>query len=167
MPPSGPGPFGSEHSQTNPRSLNTDEIMYTIAITLVVAGSLCYHVCNRSIDPRIAAPVSIAATYLFALIIVALPIAVEQRASRSAIASLGYVNWATGGLAVGVVLIELGYLLAYRAGGRVSTASICATTISSLLLVPIGVSVYGERVSVPHLLGIGLALIGIALINYG
>jgi len=77
-------------------SHNTDEIMYTIAITLVVAGSLCYHVCNRSIDPRIAAPVSIAVTYLFALIIVALLIAVEQRASRSAIASAGYVNWATG-----------------------------------------------------------------------
>ena len=83
-------------------SHNTDEIMYTIAITLVVAGSLCYHVCNRSIDPRIAAPVSIAATYLFALIIVALPIAVEQRASRSAIASAGYVNWATG-LVVGAL----------------------------------------------------------------
>lgn len=139
--------------------------MYTISIVMIVAGSLCYHVCNRSIDQRIAASISLSVTYAVALTIVA-AVAIAQRwSARPTTPPFQHVGWATGGVAVGVVLIEAGYLLAYRAGGKITTASVFATAIASMLLLPAGVYLYDEHVSVRQLLGLAMAIVAIGLIS--
>ena len=140
--------------------------MYAAAIGLVVAGSLCYHISTRLIDPRLSAPVSLGITYGIALPIVILLAVWDQRSVPALRSSLAYVNWTQGGMAAGAVLIEFGYLLAYRAGWRVSMASVFATTLASLLLVPAGVYVFSERLSWLNAFGIAFALVGLALIGH-
>jgi drug/metabolite transporter (DMT)-like permease len=140
--------------------------MYAAAIGFVVAGSWCYHVSTRLIDPRVPAPVSLGVTYGLALPFVVAIAAWDQKTGRALASSFAYVNWTQAGMAAGAVLIEFGYLLAYRAGGRVSTSSVLATTLASLLLIPAGVYLFSERLSWMNVLGIAFALVGIALIGY-
>lgn len=75
------------------------------------------------------------------------------------------VNSATPILGFAIVLLELGFLLAYRCGWNVGTASIISTVIVTLLLVPIGLIVFHEGISAKNIVGIILCVIGMIFMN--
>ena len=139
--------------------------MYALAIALVVAGSLVYHVSSRSIDPRVGAAPALVLTYAIAVVLVsAVTLVVDRDLSRVAGATVRRAAWPAAGLALGAVLIEFGYVLAYRQGGKLSTASIGATVASSALLAAIGTLWFGERFSIRIAAGIVTAVVAVALL---
>ena len=75
------------------------------------------------------------------------------------------INWASAAVGVSIVGVELAVLLAYRNGWRVSLLSVIGNTASALLLVGIGLVVFHEHLSVRNVTGIGLCLVGLALIT--
>jgi multidrug transporter EmrE-like cation transporter len=66
---------------------------------------------------------------------------------------------------VGVLLIELGFLLAYRAGGSLQTTSVAVNGTAAVLLIPIAVVMFKEAFSLPKILGILLVLAGLGLMS--
>ena len=69
------------------------------------------------------------------------------------------------GVGAGAFLIELGYVLTYRAGWPVSMASVLTNGLVAALLVPIGIVLLGERLSISNFAGIVLCLAGLALLQ--
>lgn len=138
--------------------------MYILSIALAVLGSLCYHVSSRAVDRRLPVSIALAVAYATAFFIVlASGLIIERRAFSTEI--VRYIRWPAFGLAAGIVLIEAGFILAYRAGWKISGASLVANVISSVLLVVIGRTLLDERLSPTAWSGVVLAVVALVLMN--
>lgn len=80
-------------------------------------------------------------------------------------ASVRKVNWASFTLAIAIVGLELGYLLAYRAGWEVSLAALVSNVIFTVLVIPIGLLWMQETLSLVNVIGILLCIGGLVLVN--
>jgi hypothetical protein len=69
-------------------------------------------------------------------------------------------------VAVGIAIVgvEMGVLLAYRAGWRVSVGSTVVNAALAVLLIPIGILYFGERLTAGNALGIVLCVGGLLLL---
>lgn len=140
--------------------------MSTYLITIIVAtlGSVAYHVLQRTISPNTHPLVSLLATYTTALVLtlVAIPF-VSDLSFGTELRKLG---WASFALGAAIIALELGYLLAYRAGWNLSAAALYSNTAVAIVLVPIGVLAFQDGIDARRLAGLGLALAGLVLIGH-
>jgi multidrug transporter EmrE-like cation transporter len=74
------------------------------------------------------------------------------------------VNWAAFALGAVIVAYEVGAILAYRAGWEVSVAFALITAGAAAVLVPVGLVVFGEALTLTKSVGLCLAVAGIVLI---
>jgi multidrug transporter EmrE-like cation transporter len=133
-------------------------------LLLVVGGSVMYHLSAKSIptafDPM-AALIGLYATALAgAVVVVAL-----TRAWRPATATVRLWHPTIAMVGVGALLIEMGFLLAYRGGLAVSTTSIVANGIVAVLLVGLGSLWFGEPFTLVKVVGVLLCLAGVGLLQ--
>lgn len=70
-------------------------------------------------------------------------------------------NWRVWVVAIGIILIELGFLLAYHAGGSVQWGGVAVNGIAALLLIPLGIWLFREHFSWTKLGGMVLTLAGL------
>ena len=75
--------------------------------------------------------------------------------------SSAVTDWRIWLVAAGMVLIELGFFLAYRSGGSPQWSGVAVNGTAALLLVPLGILLFHEQFSVQKVLGIVLTLSGI------
>ena len=68
-------------------------------------------------------------------------------------------------MAVAIVLIELGFLLAYRAGATLSSAFVLSASVVTAALLIIGMMAFKEAVSLKQFAGLVLCLAGIWLLS--
>lgn len=133
------------------------------SLALTVAGNVLYHLSQKSIPGSVHPVVSIVASYLTAIalsivILVAFPL------HEPLLVEVKKLNWATIAVGLSIVAVELGYLLAYRAGGRVSLASVTANTTVALVLLPTGMLLFRERVTPANAIGLACCVIGLVLV---
>ena len=132
-------------------------------LMLVVAGSLVYHVAAKSV-PRALDPVaSVIGVYAAALIASIAVYAVARPGSMPGLSPLWHPAIAAVGL--GALMIELGFLVTYRAQWPVSMASVMTNGLVAVLLVPIGALLFGEHITLVRVIGVALCLIGVSLIQ--
>ena len=142
----------------------TDKMVALAPVLLVVSGSLMYHIAAKSIpkafDP-VASLVGLYATALAGGVLVyaaARPAAASFRWSRlwhPTIAAVG----------IGALMIEIGFLLAYRGAWPVSTASVATNGLVAVLLVAVGATFFGETVTTLKVIGVLLCLLGVTLLQ--
>jgi uncharacterized membrane protein len=134
------------------------------SLALTIAGNVLYHLSQKSIPAGVHPIVSIVASYLTAIVLsVVILIAFPLR--DPLLVEVKRLNWATIALGLSIVAVELGFLLAYRAGWRVSLASITANTTVALVLVPTGVLLFRERVTPANAIGLVFCVIGLVLVT--
>lgn len=81
------------------------------------------------------------------------------------------VNWRqlasmpTLGVGVAIVGIELGYLLAYRAGGALGNTALWVSALSNVLLVMAGVVWGQEKLDLARVGGLASCLLGLVLMS--
>ena len=75
------------------------------------------------------------------------------------------LNWATYALALAIVGLEFAYILAYRAGWRISIAAVLVNTTVTMLLIPIGLLAFQEKLSPLNAAGILVAIAGLVMMN--
>ena len=132
-------------------------------LMLVVAGSLVYHVAAKSV-PRALDPVaSVIGVYAAALIGSVAVFAVARPGSMPGLTPMWHPAIAAVGL--GALMIELGFLVTYRAQWPVSMASVMTNGLVAVLLVPIGALLFGETITLVRIIGVALCLIGVSLIQ--
>ena len=133
---------------------------------LTVVANVGYHLCQRSISVKVNPLVSLLVTYAVALLMTcaALPFFPSETAAPWP-AQLRAANWASYALGIAIVGLELGFLLAYRAGWKVGVTALYSTAAVTLLLIPAGVLAFQERLDFRKALGIALAGAGLWLLG--
>jgi multidrug transporter EmrE-like cation transporter len=149
------------------------------AIVLAVCGGVVYHMSAKSIPKDLPPALTLVVAYAAALLISAV-----AHLSLTALAGSGspglsaapgralsgvdggrLVHPAVIGLGLGAAMIELGYVLTYRAAWSVSVASVIVNGIVAAMLVPLGVLLFGEHLSSGRALGLLLVLSGVWLLR--
>lgn len=137
--------------------------LYYGAILLVVISNVFYHISQKSTPSDVNPILSLIVTYLTAAVfsVLLLPLFPGKESLGLSVKKL---NWASLSLGVAIVGLELGFLLAYRAGWNISLAQVFSTIIVSLLLIPIGLAFYHERLTLSNVIGILFCFAGVVLI---
>jgi len=139
-------------------------MIFYLPIILMALGTTFYHVAQKSIPAQVNPLCSLVMNYLTALVGTLLLIPLYPPGTAGPW-SLKSVNWASCAVGISIVGVELAVLLAYRTGWRISLVSVIGNTASALLLVVIGLVFFREHVSGRSVAGVGLCLVGLALIT--
>ena len=140
-------------------------VLLYLTLGLTIVSTVIYHLAQKS-TPATAHPVfALAVSYAVATL-TCLVLLVVSPLRKGWIDSFRDLNWASFVLAFAVVGIEIGYLLAYRAGWAISLADIASNSAVGLVLLPIGLFLFRERVSSVNLAGVGVCLLGLILLNW-
>jgi uncharacterized membrane protein len=138
--------------------------MFYGAIALTVLANVLYHLFQKVIPANVNPMLSLTVTYLVAAAasLILLPLFPLQGDLATEVRK---VNWASVALGAAIVGLELGFLLAYRQGWNISLASLVANTTVALILIPIGLMLFKERLTPLNIVGMVLALAGLVLVN--
>ncbi|CCO07929.1 conserved membrane hypothetical protein [Desulforamulus hydrothermalis Lam5 = DSM 18033] len=138
--------------------------IYVFSIVLIVASNVLYNICQKS-TPEKANPFSaLLVTYLTAAVLTLIAFLFSKN-DKSFFQSFADLNWTSIVLGFSIVGLELGYLLAYRAGWKISVGSLVANIALALMLIPIGIFFYKEGFGLNKILGAVFCIIGLILIN--
>ncbi|MEA1961611.1 MAG: hypothetical protein U9N81_10145 [Bacillota bacterium] len=123
-----------------------------------------YHIFQKSTPVNANPILSLAVTYIVAAIfcIGMMPIFAND---LNLFGEFKKVGWASYALGFAIVGLELGFLMAYRAGWNISLAGIVSNIAVGLLLIPIGLLFFYDKLSLVNVAGIVLCLGGLVLIN--
>jgi uncharacterized membrane protein len=136
---------------------------YYFPFVLTVAGMLFYHIAQKSI-PNDMNPflVTILAYAVGITLCAAGALAYPSR--KPLVESLKESNWAVVTLGAAAALIELGFLLAYRGGWRISVAAVATNAAATVMLIPIGVIIFRDHLSLRNFLGLAFCVVCLVLI---
>jgi drug/metabolite transporter (DMT)-like permease len=137
---------------------------YTLSMTAVVFFYIVYHLCQHNIPQTTNPAASLIITYVLCLILSACLFLIFP-ANQGLMQAFRDVSWISYVLAIGVVGLEAGFLFVYRTGWKLSTAAIYSNVSVAVLLIPVGVLLFKERLSLINGVGILFAVLGIVLMN--
>jgi uncharacterized membrane protein len=138
-------------------------MIFYLPILLGIAGTTMYHIGQKSVPAQVNPLLSLLVNYATAFVGTLLLLPFYPQRSAGSI-SLKHVNWASYAVGLAIVAVELGVLLAYRVGWKISLASLVANVATALLLVAVGWMAFGEHLSLRNAAGIVLCLAGLALV---
>lgn len=138
--------------------------MIYLPLLITVAGSTAYHVVQKYLPPNANPVLVLVVTYAVALVaslllflVWPLKESLQVEASR-----IGVPNVIMG---LSIIGIEVGWVLAYRAGLSVNVGSLIGNLMVALVLLPIGVLFFREHLTPTNLAGVVLCIVGLVLIN--
>ena len=135
-------------------------------ILLILLSNTVYNICTKSTPGNINAFGALMITYAVATIFTAV-IFVFLVKPENVFIELSHVNWTSVVLGMVIVGLELGYIFAYRAGWKVSSASLVANIGLAIVLIFVGALLYGENITLKQVMGILICCVGLFLINMG
>jgi drug/metabolite transporter (DMT)-like permease len=138
--------------------------MYVLSIMLIVISNVFYNIAQKS-TPQNANPMAaLLVTYLTAITVTLIAF-LFTRSEKGFFQSFAELNWTSIVLGFAILGLELGFLLAYRAGWDISVGSLVANILLALMLIPVGILFYHEGFSIYKVIGAGLCIAGLILIN--
>lgn len=138
--------------------------IYVFSIVLIVASNVVYNIAQKS-TPQNANPFAALLVTYFTAIAITLIAFFFNRSDKGLLQSFADLNWTSLVLGVAIVGLELGFLLAYRAGWNISVGSLVANILLALMLIPVGIIFYHEGFSVSKIIGAVFCIAGLLLIN--
>jgi len=139
--------------------------LFYFSITLAICSSALYHFVAKSTPANVNFTVSLLVTYAVAFAATLLTF-VFFPVEHGVAAELKKLNWASIGLSVAVVGIEFGYLLMYRAGWNLGIAAVLVTVTSALILVPVAIFIFKDKISWVNIAGVFVRLAGLVMLNW-
>ena len=133
-------------------------------VLVVVGANTIYHISAKSTPDGFNPFASLVLTYAIAgaVSLIMFFLTAEQ---KNILQEMTKANWATYALSASIVFLEFGYIMVYRAGWPVSTASlICNLTVCCLLLFA-GLLLYKESISAKQFMGILVCFAGLFLVS--
>jgi uncharacterized membrane protein len=141
--------------------------MKFIPIALVVLSSVCYHVSQKSTPSGLNSIVALIVTYVTASVVSILSyfVFVPKSDLVGLLEAIKNANWASLLLGFAVVGLELGFLLAYRAGWNISIAGLLSNTLVALMLIPVGLLLFKETISLTSVIGVVICITGLIFVS--
>jgi drug/metabolite transporter (DMT)-like permease len=139
--------------------------LFYFSIALAIASSALYHFVAKSTPSHVNFTVSLLVTYAVAFVVTLIGFFFFP-ATNGIPAEIKQLNWASIGLAIAVVGIEFGFLLTYRSGWNLGIAAVLVNVVASLILVPVAIFVFKDKISWVNILGILVCLAGLVMLNW-
>ena len=139
-------------------------INYIWPMALLVLSNTVYQICAKSVPKDLNPMASLTVTYLVAAVASAgLYFALG---GRDLLHEYGKLNWAPFVLGLVIIGLESGWIYAYKAGWQVSMAFIVQSAFLAGSLLLVGYFLFHETLTWNKLVGVGLCLAGLIVINY-
>ena len=135
------------------------------SISLAIASSALYHFLQKQIPSGVNPAVSVIATYVASLAL-CVPLLLLMPPAGGFLAALKQLNWASYALAFSLVGLEVGFLLVYRSGWNIGIAAVLVNVVASLILVPVAIFVFKDKLSPVNVIGILVCLAGLVMLNW-
>jgi uncharacterized membrane protein len=138
--------------------------IYYATILLAIISNVFYYIIQKATPHNVNPILSLAVTYFVAMLtcLVILPFYPNN---DTLLGSIKKLNWTSISLGIAIVGLEIGFLLAFRAGWNMSIAGVSANVTVALILIPIGILLFKEHLKPVNVLGILICIIGLVLIN--
>ena len=124
---------------------------------------LFYHLAQKSI-PKEMNPFHATIIAYAVGIVLCFVCAFAYPGKKSLVGSVRESNWAVFVLGAAAASIELGFLLAYRAGWKLGVAAVATNVAVTAMLIPIGIMVFKDHLSLRNILGLIFCVLGLALV---
>jgi uncharacterized membrane protein len=130
---------------------------------LAVGGMLFYHLGQKSIPKGINPFYATMIAYLVGIVVCAIG-ALTLSGDKSFVSSVRESNWAVFVVGAAAACIEVGFLLAYRSGWKISVAAVATNVAVTLMLVPIGIIIFKDHLSLRNIVGLIFCVLGLVLV---
>ncbi|MBO6110468.1 MAG: EamA family transporter [Methanobrevibacter sp.] len=144
--------------------MDNTAISLIFPMVLVVLANTMYNICTKSTPGDVDPFVTLIFTYVTATIVTIILFFVISRPENVAF-EISKINWTSIVLGISIVGLETGYILIYRAGWKVSNASVVANICLACTLLIVGFVVYKENISLKQVLGIVICIVGLILVT--
>lgn len=138
--------------------------LFYISFGIAILSSVFYHIAQKATSPLVNPAIAMLVTYATAFILT-IPLIRIFPLNSSLAESLRRVNWASFGLAIAIVGLEIGFLLAYRTGWTVNVAVIAVNVSAAIVLVPLGIALFKEQPSLVNIIGVFVCIAGLIMLN--
>jgi uncharacterized membrane protein len=132
-------------------------------LVLAVGGMLFYHLGQKSIPKGINPFYATVIAYAVGIVVCVIG-GLMFSGQNSFVASLKESNWAVFVVGAAAACIEIGFLLAYRSGWRISVAAVATNVAVTLMLVPIGIIIFKDHLSLRNIVGLIFCVLGLVLV---
>lgn len=139
--------------------------LFYFSITLAICSSALYHFVAKSTPADVNFTVSLLVTYAIAFGVTLFTFFFFP-ARNGVAAELKQLNWASIGLAVAIVGIEFGFLLVYKSGWNLGIAAVVVNVVASLILLPVAIFFFKDKISWVNVAGIFVCLAGLVMLNW-
>jgi hypothetical protein len=147
------------------KAMTRPVFLFYFSIGLAILSSALYHFSAKSVPSNINFAISLVVTYTVALGITVLTTFFFP-APKGLAFELGQLNWASFLLAIAIVGIEFGFLLVYRSGWNLGIAAVLTNVVASLILVPVAILVFRDKLNWVNITGILVCLAGLVMLNW-
>jgi drug/metabolite transporter (DMT)-like permease len=128
-------------------------------IALIVISNTLYHICAKSAPADINPFASLTVTYMVAAIGSAI-LFFATAPSKNLLQEYTHVNWTVIFFGVALIGLEVGSLYMYKVGWNVNTGYLLYSIILSIVLLFVGLIMYGEAITLSKVAGIVICTIG-------
>lgn len=132
---------------------------------LVVLGLVVYQVSQKSTDKEANPFVVVIMAYLIGIAACIGAYFLFPKQEAASVPMIKTVVWSALGIGLGAAAIEIGFMLAYRAGWNLSLLPVSVNVCGAVLLILIGLIAFRETLSLEKIIGVLLCIGGLVLIT--
>ena len=140
-------------------------MLFYFSIALAICSSALYHYSQKQIPANVHPIVSIIVTYVISLVL-CLILLYFLPVKEGFLQAVKQLNWASYVLALSLVGLEVGFLLVYRSGWNIGLAAVLVNVVASLILIPIALLVFKDKLSWINIGGVLVCLVGLVMLNW-
>lgn len=139
-------------------------INYILPIIVVVIANTVYQICAKSQPKELDPFASLTVTYSVSAFVSLILYFVTNRGG-GLLKEYGKLNWTSFVFGFVLIGLEAGWIYAYRAGWKVSTAQITQSAALALMLILVGAFVFHENITWNKVVGVVICMVGLVFIN--
>ena len=137
--------------------------MIFLPITIAVIANVFYHVASKSIPAEQNAFMGLVVNYATALLMSAILFFMTPH--EKILIEAARSNWACILMGLSITGVEAAFVMIYRAGGELSTASLIVNILIAAAMLAVGGIFYHEQISLQKILGAALCIAGVVLLS--
>ena len=137
--------------------------MIFLPIFVAVAANVFYHVASKSIPAEQNAFMGLAVNYATAFVATVIVFLVTPH--EKILIEASKTNWACFLMGLSITGVEAAFVMIYRAGGELSTASLIVNILLALAMLAVGGFFYHEQISLQKIFGAVLCMAGVILLS--
>lgn len=137
--------------------------MILLPIAVAVFANVLYHVASKSIPAEQNAFMGLIVNYATALLASAILFFLTPH--EKILIEAAKSNWACVLMGLSITGVEVAFVMIYRAGGELSTASLIVSILIALAMLAVGGVFYNETITAQKIFGATLCIAGVIMLS--